>query len=128
MVEKMEEKIKQRTTYVYIVKCRDDSLYTGITTDVKRRMKEHFTQGKKGAKYTHTRLVKSLELVFVAETYGDAARLEYAIKQLKRKDKLDLIQNPEEKFPIFFPQFEEGKYSVKKEYGGLVSDFLNIVK
>ena len=38
--------------YTYMLRCTDDSIYTGITTDLKRRMDEHFTQGEKCAKYT----------------------------------------------------------------------------
>lgn len=125
---KMQEKKEQRTTYIYIVKCEDGSLYTGITTDVKRRMKEHFEQGHKGAKYTHTRLVVSIEMVWAAESYASAARLEYAIKKLKRADKCRLIENPDSILKSLFPKLEKEQYSAKKEYCGLVSDFLNIVE
>ena len=62
--------------YTYMLRCTDKSIYTGITTDVKRRMKEHFSQGVKSAKYTKNH---------------EALKLEYQIKQLDKKDKEELI-------------------------------------
>lgn len=76
--------------YVYILKCADESLYTGWTNNLERRVKTH--NNGKGAKYTKSRL--PVELVYFEE-YEDkieAMKREYAIKQLKRKDKLMLIE------------------------------------
>lgn len=76
--------------YVYILKCADESLYTGWTNNLERRVKTH--NNGKGAKYTKSRL--PVELVYF-EKYEDkieAMKREYAIKQLKRKDKLMLIE------------------------------------
>lgn len=78
--------------YVYILKCNDDSLYTGWTNDLKKRIKVH--SNGKGAKYTKARL--PVELVYFEE-FDDkisAMKREYAIKQLKRKEKLELIKKP----------------------------------
>lgn len=75
--------------YIYIVKCNDDTLYTGWTTDLKRRIKCH--NSGKGAKYTRCRL--PVELVYFEE-YEDkstALKREYEIKQLSRSKKLLLI-------------------------------------
>ena len=75
--------------YVYIIKCKDGSLYTGWTNNLKKRFKDH-CEGK-GAKYTKGR--GPLELVFFEE-YEDkkeAMKREYAIKQLSRKEKNKLI-------------------------------------
>lgn len=75
--------------FIYIVKCSDETYYTGYTTNIERRLKAH-NEGK-GAKYTRCRL--PVELVY-SETYeakGDALRREYAIKQLTRKQKEKLI-------------------------------------
>jgi putative endonuclease len=74
--------------YVYIVECRDGSLYTGITTDVTKRIQTH-NQGK-GAKYTKTRLPVVLRASFDGFDKSTAAKEEYRIKQLTRKDKLKL--------------------------------------
>lgn len=76
--------------YVYILRCNDDSLYTGWTNNLEKRIKAH--SNGKGAKYTKARL--PVELVYFEE-YEDkieAMRREYAIKQLKRKEKLMLIK------------------------------------
>lgn len=75
--------------YVYILRCNDDSLYTGWTNDLDKRIKAH--SNGKGAKYTKARL--PVELVYFEEYENkvEAMRREYAIKQLKRKEKLMLI-------------------------------------
>ena len=76
--------------YVYILRCSDDTLYTGITVDVERRIKQH-NEGK-GAKYTRGRgpvaLVKSFEL----NSKSEALKLEYRIKQLSKEEKLKYAQ------------------------------------
>jgi putative endonuclease len=76
--------------FVYILRCSDDTLYTGITSDIQRRLHEH-NFSKKGAKYTKAR--RPLTLVHVEEL-GDkssASKREYAIKRLTRAEKLALI-------------------------------------
>lgn len=75
--------------YVYILKCADDTLYTGITTDVNRRLNEH-NKGT-GAKYTKTRRPVVLMAVSEASNRSEASKEEYRIKQLTRKEKLLLI-------------------------------------
>lgn len=77
--------------FVYLLRCKNGSLYTGITTDVTRRVQEH-NEGK-GAKYT--RLNKPVELVYVERTASRSSALirELAIKRLKRKVKLELINS-----------------------------------
>ena len=80
--------------YLYILRCGDGSLYTGITTDVEKRLEAH--KSGKGAKYTRGR--GPLELVY-REQCGDhsaALRRELEIKALSREEKLKMIQNPEE--------------------------------
>ena len=75
---------------VYILRCGDGSLYTGISTDVARRLEEH--RSGKGAKYTRSR--GPLELVY-EEACADksaALRRELEIKALPRAEKLKLIQ------------------------------------
>ena len=75
--------------YLYILRCGDDSLYTGITTDVEKRLEVH--RSGKGAKYTRGR--GPLELVY-RETCGDhsqALKREWQIKALTRPEKERLI-------------------------------------
>ena len=76
--------------YVYILRCNDDSLYTGWTNNLEKRVKAH--SNGKGAKYTKARL--PVELVYFEEYENkvEAMRREYAIKQLKRREKLMLIK------------------------------------
>ena len=79
--------------YLYILRCGDGSLYTGITTDVEKRLEAH--RIGKGAKYTRGR--GPLELIY-REECGDhsaALRREIEIKALSREEKLKLIQKPE---------------------------------
>ena len=74
--------------YVYIVLCsKDNSLYTGITNNLDRRIKQH-NLGK-GAKYTKNRGPVVLVKSFKVETKSQALKLEYKIKQLPRQQKLD---------------------------------------
>lgn len=80
--------------YVYILRCEDNSLYTGVTTDVERRYKEHIERGEKCAKYTRSHHVKSLEHTFKTESKSVAYKLEYYIKRLSKKKKEELLQNP----------------------------------
>ncbi|HHX37656.1 MAG TPA: GIY-YIG nuclease family protein [Clostridiaceae bacterium] len=77
--------------YVYIVRCADNTLYTGITTDPKRRMAEH--NAGKGAKYTCSR--RPVDLVYLEAAYNRSAALrrEWEIKQLDRTGKFSLILN-----------------------------------
>lgn len=77
--------------HLYILRCRDDSLYTGITTDVKKRLEAH--RAGKGAKYTRGR--GPLELVYqeVCGSHSEALKRELEIKALTRQQKLLLIQN-----------------------------------
>jgi putative endonuclease len=81
--------------FVYIVECSDNSLYTGITTDVDRRVYEHNNDNKKGARYTKARRPVSLKTYFEFENKKDAAKEEYRIKQLTRIEKLNIISTNE---------------------------------
>lgn len=76
--------------YTYMVECADGTLYTGWTTDVQKRVKAH-NEEKTGAKYTKAK--RPVKLVYYEgyETKEEAMRREYAIKQLTRKQKLELI-------------------------------------
>ena len=73
--------------FVYIVRCADDSLYTGITKDVDRRIQEHNEGNKLAAKYTRARLPVVLVHQEVCESRSAATKREIEIKLLSRKDK-----------------------------------------
>lgn len=75
--------------YVYMLECSDNSIYTGITNDLDRRLKQH--NDGKAAKYTRVRRPVKILVSFNFDTRGLAMKEEYRIKQLRRKDKLILI-------------------------------------
>lgn len=77
--------------YTYIVQCADRTLYTGWTNCLQKRLKAH-NEGKAGAKYTRSK--RPVKLVYYEgfETKEEAMRREYAIKQLTRKQKLNLME------------------------------------
>ena len=74
---------------VYIVRCADSSLYTGIAKNVEKRIKQH--NAGRGAKYTRSRLPVELVYSESADTRETALRREIEIKRLKRGEKLKLI-------------------------------------
>ena len=74
---------------VYIIVCTDNSLYTGITTDVERRFREH--AGSRGAKYFRGRRPGKVVYLEGGHTRSTASKREAAIKNLLRVDKLQLI-------------------------------------
>ncbi len=79
----------KQKNYTYILRCADDTLYTGWTNNLEKRLEAH-NRGE-GAKYTRSRL--PVELVYY-ETFEEkeaAMRREYAIKQLRRREKLKLV-------------------------------------
>lgn len=79
----------EKSWCVYILRCRDNSLYTGITNDLQARLSAH--NAGTGAKYTRSR--KPVELVYrePAADYPTALRREAAIKKLNREEKLKMI-------------------------------------
>jgi len=78
--------------WMYVVRCSDDSLYTGITTDVVRRVKEH-NGSSKGAKYTRSRRPVSLETSVMFANRSQALKAEYSFKSLSRDKKLAFIKS-----------------------------------
>ncbi len=80
--------------FVYLLRCSDDTLYCGWTTDLKRRLDAHNSDNasKRGAKYTRVR--RPVELVYFEEldSKSSAMKREYGIKQLSRAEKLRLIE------------------------------------
>ncbi len=85
----------EKQHYVYIVRCADDTLYTGWTTDIKRRIAVH--NAGKGAKYTRNRHPVHLEYIETYNEKGQALSREAQIKKLSRLQKLALIKTGEVK-------------------------------
>ncbi|MEB8433152.1 GIY-YIG nuclease family protein [Cocleimonas sp. KMM 6892] len=77
--------------FVYMLRCADNSLYTGVTTDVKRRLKEH-NEDKAGAKYTRAKRPVSLVYEETAESRSAACQREYQLKKLKKSDKESFVR------------------------------------
>ena len=78
------------TWFVYIVKCADNSYYTGVTTDLKRRLHEH-NNSAKGAKYTRCRRPVTLDYHEPVDSRQNACKREYAIKQMTATQKKTLV-------------------------------------
>jgi putative endonuclease len=77
---------------LYIIQCRDGQLYTGITTDISRRLKEHNSKtNKKGAFYTRNKIPVKLVYQESMANRSEACKREKAIKRLERSQKLALI-------------------------------------
>lgn len=73
--------------FVYILRCADGSFYTGITTDVERRLEEHNASDRLGARYTRSRRPVSLAYFEEAPSRGEATKREAAIRRLGRAGK-----------------------------------------
>lgn len=102
--------------YVYILRCEDNSLYTGITNNIEKRMKEHFEKQKQCAKYTLTHNAKKLESVFQTENKALASKLEYHIKTLTKIKKEELIKNNNLLEKLLGNKIEIDKYKPMEKY------------
>jgi len=78
--------------HVYMVRCSDGTLYTGITNDLEKRIEAH-NSGRDGARYTRSRRPVKLVYSEQAESKSSAASLEYRIKRLPRRKKETLARN-----------------------------------
>jgi len=97
----LDTKMTERMSWVvYILECSDGSFYTGITTDLARRITEH-EQGN-GAQYTRGRGPFSLKYMEYCNNRAEASRREVSIKALSRTKKLELIL-PDNIAGLFFP-------------------------
>ena len=83
---RVEPKV-EKDWYVYLLHCADGTYYTGITTDLKRRLKEHNENNKKAAKYTRAR--RPLKMVYfeLCESRSEAGSRENEIRKLPKRQK-----------------------------------------
>lgn len=88
------ERVANSPWYLYLLRCRDGSLYTGISTDVGRRLAEHNGEGgsRRGARALRGRRPAQLVFILPVADRIEASRLEYRIKRLSRTDKEALIR------------------------------------
>jgi putative endonuclease len=82
----------EQSWHVYILRCADTTLYTGVTTDVNRRLKEH-NGTVSGAKYTRVRQPVLLVYTETCASRSEAQKREAEIKKKSRTDKLELLKN-----------------------------------
>ena len=80
--------------WLYILECRNGTLYTGITNDLEKRFALH--QSGRGAKYTRANPPIRIAQRWRIRGRARAQKLEYAVKQLNRKQKLSLIKKPKQ--------------------------------
>jgi len=85
-------KTKQAQWSVYVLRCADNSLYTGVALDVHKRLDEHNGITKNGAKYTHARRPVKLVYQEPADSRSDACKREYVIRNLNKSQKEKLIK------------------------------------
>jgi predicted GIY-YIG superfamily endonuclease len=87
------KKRKKKTSawVLYILKCRDNTLYTGITNDVSRRVEQH-NHGT-ASRYTRSRLPVKLIFSEPCRNRSQALKKEYGVKQLSRKEKIEYISD-----------------------------------
>ena len=81
--------------YVYMLKCIDESIYTGSAKDVTKRIKEHFGGGARCAKYTRSHPPKEVVAILTCETKSDAIKIEYRIKTMTKSEKENFCKTGE---------------------------------
>jgi putative endonuclease len=79
------------TWFVYLLRCADNTLYGGVTTDLDRRLSEHNNSNKLGAKYTRARRPVQLAYAENASNRKSACIREYQLKRLKKNEKEQLV-------------------------------------
>lgn len=105
--------------YIYMLRCEDNSIYTGITTDLSRRMEEHFSKNEKCAKYTFRHQAVKLETAWKTTDRKLASKLEYHIKKLVKAKKEILVEHKNKLSNVFGEEIQVSKYKRvgKKEIG-----------
>lgn len=113
--------------YVYMLRCEDNTIYTGITKDIDRRMQEHFSQDEKCAKYTKTHKAKRLECAWCTEDRISASKLEYNIKKRLSKAKKEKLIKTQNLSEFLLEKIDENKYQ-KIQVNGKVQKWKDIKK
>lgn len=99
IVDKMT---KEKSWYLYIIECKDNSLYTGISIDVEKRFRQHVEQTSKCAKYLRGRQPLTLVFVALVGEKAQALKIENVVKKLSKKEKIKLIHAPKEEIARYF--------------------------
>ena len=106
--------------YTYMLRCKDNSIYTGMTNDLNKRMEEHFSKDKKGAKYTKSHEALKVEIVWSSKDKSLASKLEYRIKSLCKTEKECLIQDA--KLKEYFKDKIDGRRYRKVNLEGVLEE------
>jgi len=114
--------MEEKPYFLYVIRCTDNSLYTGITTDVKRRFGEHSGKGTLGAKYTRSRRPVSVVCVWKCTSRAVASKLEYAFKKLAKCKKERLLLSPESFNDYFKEAVDFDFLEYQNEYCGYSID------
>lgn len=93
--------------YIYVLRCEDNSLYTGIATDWEKRFNEHLSQGKKCAKYTRSHKAVSVEALWQTDTKSAALKAERFFKSFSKPAKEEIIKNPKKLISLFKDKYNE---------------------
>lgn len=113
--------------YTYMIRCKDNSIYTGITTDLNRRFEEHLNKTTKCAKYTLKHDVEKIECAWESENRVLASKLEFHIKKLTKKEKESLIKNNRNLKKLLSEKIECSEYK-KINYRKIAKIKENIIK
>ncbi|MGB6178678.1 GIY-YIG nuclease family protein [Carnobacterium sp.] len=89
-----------KSSYFYVLFCKDESFYGGYTTDLVRREKEHNTGG--GAKYTKPAIRRPVKMIYAEafNTRSEATKAEYAFKKKTRRKKEEFLEKEGIQFPV----------------------------
>lgn len=82
--------------YIYVLRCDDYSLYTGITNDLNKRIKEHYYKLGNCAKYTRARNIVKIESVWMTDNKSLALKFEYRFKQFTKTEKEAILKSPKQ--------------------------------
>lgn len=96
--------------YTYMIRCEDNSIYTGITTDLERRFNEHSNKTNKCAKYTMNHHAIKMECAWESEERSLASKLEFYIKKLNKSEKESLIKDNKMLKKLLSEKIEYKKY------------------
>lgn len=106
--------------YVYILRCGDGTLYTGIATDIRKRLRDHVHKTAACAKYTRYRTIESLAALWEAPDMTAARRLEWALHHTDRAVK-DRLIDESTALAAAFPKLAEYRYT---RLSGTIQDYL----
>lgn len=93
--------------YVYVLRCEDNTLYTGIAADWEKRFEEHRSQGKKCAKYTRSHKAVSVEALWQTESKSCALKTERFFKSLTKQTKEEIIKKPQKLCELIKAKYDE---------------------